>query len=195
MDKESSILEKRKEKIQQLKDQSINLFPNDFRVTHTIKQVFDLVESSSTISDSEAVAKFALAGRMMAVNRFGKASFIRFKDCTGQIQAYIRKDLVGNDVYALFKQLDVGDFVGVSGEMFQTKTGEWTVLAKKFRLLSKSFRPLPEKFHGLRDPEKRYRQRYLDLIMNNEVREKFLVRSKIVHVLRDFLRARDFHGG
>lgn len=192
MEKEGTILEKRKEKIQQLKEQNINLFPNDFKVSHTIKEILEMVESSPETPSAKPVEDFNVAGRMMAVNRFGKASFIRFRDRTGQLQAYIRKDLVGDDAYTLFKQLDVGDFIGLSGEMFQTKTGEWTVLAKKFRLLSKSCRPLPEKFHGLRDPEKRYRQRYLDLIMNGEVRDKFLVRSKIVNVIREFLKARDF---
>jgi lysyl-tRNA synthetase, class II len=192
MEKESKILEQRKEKIQQLKDQNIKLFPNDFKVSHTIKEILEVVESFADTDAVKPVQTFTVAGRMIAVNRFGKASFIRFRDRTGQLQAYIRKDFAGNDAYALFKQLDVGDFIGLSGEMFQTKTGEWTLLAKEIRLLSKSFRPLPEKFHGLRDPEKRYRQRYLDLIMNGEVREKFLVRSRIVNGIREFLKARDF---
>lgn len=192
MEKEGTILEKRKEKIQQLKAQNIKLFPNDFKVSHTIKEILDMVESSPGTSSVKPEESFAVAGRMMAVNRFGKASFIRFRDRTGQLQAYIRKDLVGEDAYALFKQLDVGDFIGLTGEMFQTKTGEWTLLAQNFRLLSKSYRPLPEKFHGLRDPEKRYRQRYLDLIMNGDVRDKFLLRTKIVGAIREFLKARDF---
>jgi lysyl-tRNA synthetase, class II len=192
MEKEGTILEKRKEKIQQLKDQNIKLFPNDFKVSHTIKEILEMVESSLETTAAKPVQDFTVAGRMMAVNRFGKASFIRFRDRTGQLQAYIRKDLTGDDAYALFKQLDVGDFIGLSGEMFQTKTGEWTVLAKTIRLLSKSYRPLPEKFHGLRDPEKRYRQRYLDLIMNSDVRDNFLIRSKIVSTIREFLKERDF---
>jgi lysyl-tRNA synthetase, class II len=192
MEKESRILEQRKEKIQQLKDLNIKLFPNDFKVSHTIKEILEMVESSSDTDADKLVQTFTVAGRMIAVNRFGKASFIRFRDRTGQLQAYIRKDFAGDDAYALFKQLDVGDFIGLGGEMFQTKTGEWTLLAKEIRLLSKSYRPLPEKFHGLRDPEKRYRQRYLDLIMNGEVREKFLIRSRIVNAIREFLTARDF---
>jgi lysyl-tRNA synthetase, class II len=192
MEKEGTILEKRKEKIQQLKDQNIKLFPNDFKVSHTIKEILEMVESSLETTAAKPVQDFTVAGRMMAVNRFGKASFIRFRDRTGQLQAYIRKDLTGDDAYALFKQLDVGDFIGLSGEMFQTKTGEWTVLAKTIRLLSKSYRPLPEKFHGLRDPEKRYRQRYLDLIMNSDVRDNFLIRSQIVSTIREFLKERDF---
>ena len=123
----------------------------------------------------------------MAINRFGKSAFIRFKDRTGQIQAYVRQDKVGNDAYALFKQMDIGDFVGMTGAMFQTKTGEWTLLADSMKLLSKAIRPLPEKFHGLKDPEKRYRQRYLDLIMNPEVREIFIQRSRLVQAIRNFL--------
>lgn len=192
MEKESTIFEKRKEKIQQLKDQNIKLFPNDFRVTHTIKEIMELIDSSPDLFPGKDSPVFIVAGRMMAVNRFGKASFIRFRDRTGQLQAYIRKDLVGDDSYALFKQLDVGDFVGLTGQMFQTKTGEWTLLANQLRLLSKCYRPLPEKFHGLRDPEKRYRQRYLDLMMNKDVRDKFLIRSEIVQAVREFLTAREF---
>ncbi len=102
-----------------------------------------------------------------------KGRFVRFRDRTGQLQAYIRKDQIGEEAYAVFRQLDVGDFAGFTGNMFQTHTGEWTLLVKEFRLLSKTVRTLPEKFHGLKDPEKRYRQRYLDLIMNAEVRRFF----------------------
>lgn len=192
MDKESTILEKRKEKIQQLKEKNGNLFPNDFKASHSVKDILEMIEVSADLFKPESSPDFAVAGRMMAVNRFGKASFIRLRDRTGQLQAYIRKDLVGDDTYSFFKQLDIGDFVGLTGQMFQTKTGEWTLLAKQLRLLSKSYRPLPEKFHGLRDPEKRYRQRYLDLMMNQDVRDKFLVRSKIVRVIREFLMAREF---
>lgn len=104
----------------------------------------------------------------MAVNKMGKSSFVRFKDGTDQIQTYLQKDQLGDEPYALFKKLDIGDFIGVTGPLFQTRTGEWTILAKEFKLLSKSVRPLPEKFHGIKDPEKRYRQRYLDLIMNEK---------------------------
>ena len=103
---------------------------------------------------------------MMAINRFGKASFIRFRDRTGQLQAYVRKDKIGDEAYGLFKQLDIGDFIGLKGGMFKTRTGEWTLMVKELKLVCKSARPLPEKFHGLKDPEKRYRRRYIDLIMN-----------------------------
>ncbi|MFA7425729.1 MAG: lysine--tRNA ligase, partial [Desulfosarcinaceae bacterium] len=132
------------------------------------------------------------AGRIMAINRFGKAAFIRLRDRTGQIQAYLRKDRVGEAAYDLFKQIDIGDFVGIAGGLFQTRSGEWTLMAQRFELVTKSIRALPEKFHGLKDPEKRYRQRYLDLVMNAEVRDLFRRRSGIIQEIRDFLRQRDF---
>jgi lysyl-tRNA synthetase class 2 len=128
----------------------------------------------------------------MAINRFGKAAFIRLRDRTGQIQAYVRKDRVGEAAYDLFKQIDIGDFVGIAGGLFQTRSGEWTLMAQRFELVTKSIRALPEKFHGLKDPEKRYRQRYLDLVMNAEVRDLFRRRSGIIQEIRDFLRQRDF---
>jgi lysyl-tRNA synthetase class 2 len=108
------------------------------------------------------------------------------------MQLYIQKNKVGEDTYDLFKKLDIGDFIGVSGPLFQTKTGEWTILATEFRLLSKALRPLPEKFHGIKDPEKRYRQRYLDLIMNDGTRNIFITRSKIVSAMRRFFEEHDF---
>jgi lysyl-tRNA synthetase, class II len=129
---------------------------------------------------------------MMAVNKFGKASFIRFRDRSGQMQAYIRKDRIGDAAYDLFKLLDIGDFIWLRGTLFQTRTGEWTLLADELRLVCKATRPLPEKFHGLKDPEKRYRQRYLDLVMNGEIRDIFTRRSRTIHALRHFLLERDF---
>ncbi|MFW5855514.1 MAG: lysine--tRNA ligase [Thermodesulfobacteriota bacterium] len=191
MEKTGDLIERRKQKISELKEKGINLFPNNLTVTHTVAEIKQKVEQSpESLTADEPL--FTVAGRMMAVNRFGKSTFIRFRDRTGQLQAYIRKDKVGEDAYALFKQLDVGDFVGLTGGMFQTKTGEWTLLAREIRLICKATRPLPEKFHGLRDPEKRYRQRYVDLIMNPEVRDLFLKRSRIIQSVRRFLLDRDF---
>jgi len=190
-EKTSDLIVKRRQKMEVLKNENIPLFPNDFRVSHTIADIQAQIEASpETFGEDEPV--FTVAGRMMAINRFGKSAFIRFRDRTGQLQAYVRTDRVGAEVYGLFKQLDVGDFVGLSGSLFQTKTGEWTLLATKLSLLAKSTRPLPEKFHGLRDPEKRYRQRYVDLIMNAEVRDIFVKRSRIIQAIRDFFIERDF---
>jgi len=191
LEKTSEMLEKRRNKLSELRDNNINLFPNDFEVLHTVKEIRSTVEEfPESKADDETV--FSVAGRMMALNIFGKSSFIRFKDRTGQFQAYIRKDKVGDEAYALFKQLDIGDFVGIRGSLFKTKTGEWTILAFELRLVCKAIRPLPEKFHGLKDPEKRYRQRYLDLIMNPEVRDIFIRRGKIIQVIRTFFLERDY---
>ncbi len=190
MSKKNDVIEKRKEKIQTLKESGIELFPNDYKVSHTVKDIKDLVENES--AEIAEDASYSVAGRIMAVNRFGKSAFIRFNDRSGQLQAYIRTDIVGDDTYTLFKKLDIGDFVGMTGTMFKTKTGEWSLLANSLQLISKATRPLPEKFHGLKDPEKRYRQRYLDLIMNADVRELFIKRSQLVQAIRMFLLGRDF---
>ncbi len=189
-DKAADLISLRKQKIEDLRKAGINPFPNGFVVPNTVgeirKAVADIPEGS------ELTTKYTVSGRMMAINSFGKSAFIRFRDRSGQMQAYIRKDKVGNDTYALFKKLDVGDFVGLTGSLFQTKTGEWTLVAEKLVLLCKSSRPLPEKFHGLKDPEKRYRQRYVDLIMNSEVREAFVARSRITQAIRNFFLKRDY---
>lgn len=193
MEKENAgdLLARRHQKLAELRERGFDPYPNDFRITHTAAEIQARVaEESESLGEEEPL--FSVAGRMMAVNRFGKSSFIRFRDRTGQLQAYVRKDKVGAETYDLFKQLDVGDIVGMTGGMFQTRTGEWTLLVHEFRLLCKSTRPLPEKFHGLRDPEKRYRRRYLDLLMNPEVREIFLRRSRVIQAVRDFLLERDF---
>lgn len=191
MEKTSELIQKRRAKFDQLKKNNIQLFPNDFKVSHTIGEINGLIEREPKVI-KEDLLNFGVAGRVMAINRFGKAAFIRFRDRTGQLQAYIRKDKIGDEAYRLFKQLDVGDFVGLYGGVFKTKTGEWTLLASEFELICKAIRPLPEKFHGLKDPEKRYRQRYLDLIMNADVRELFVKRSRIIQEVRRFFLDRDF---
>ncbi len=190
-DLKSDVIDNRKMKNAELKAAGVNLFPNDFDVTHTVKDAQALIEESGDPSQLESKT-LAMAGRMMAINKMGKSSFIRFKDRTGQMQAYIQKDKVGDASYDLFKKLDIGDFVGIKGGLFQTRTGEWTILADELKLICKSSRPLPEKFHGLKDPEKRYRQRYVDLIMNPDVRDIFIKRSKTVQAVRQFLLGRDY---
>jgi lysyl-tRNA synthetase class 2 len=200
MEQGKDIVERRREKVRALKEAGIELYPNDFGVTHTVSDLHADIEAGSPVMADESAAgtasgepaAYAVAGRIMAINRFGKSAFIRFRDRTGQMQAYVRKDKVGDEAYQLFKQFDVGDFVGLTGGMFQTRTGEWTLLADAIRLLSKSLRPLPEKFHGLKDPEKRYRQRYLDLIMNPEIRDVFLKRALLIKTIRQFLFERDY---
>jgi len=191
MEKDSELIQKRRDKFDELRQSNVQLFPNDFKLSHTIDEIHGLIERQPK-AITEDTPGFAVGGRVMAINRFGKAAFIRFKDRTGQLQAYIRKDKIGDEAYSLFKQLDVGDFVGLCGGIFKTKTGEWTLLVNTFKLICKAIRPLPEKFHGLKDPEKRYRQRYLDLIMNADVRELFAKRSRIIQEIRSFFLERDF---
>jgi len=191
MDKEGNLLEQRRQKLDVLKNQNIPLFPNDFKVLHTVQDIREAIEDPS-VTLSEEGPVFVVAGRIMASNDFGKTSFIRFRDRTGQLQAYIRKDRIGAEAFQLFQQMDIGDFLGLRGTLFKTRTGEWTLLAEEIRLLSKAIRPLPEKFHGLKDPEKRYRQRYLDLLINPEVRDIFLKRSRMIQAIRAFFLERDF---
>jgi len=191
MDKESNLIQLRKEKITELKTSGINLYPNDFKPSCSIRMLKKTIEENpETLGENGN--EFYMAGRMMAVNMMGKSSFIRFKEGSEQLQVYLQKNRIGEDTYSLFKKLDIGDFIGVKGPLFQTKTGEWTLLAKEFRLLSKAVRPLPEKFHGIKDPEKRYRQRYLDLIMNEDTQNIFIKRSLIISAMRHFFEEKGF---
>ncbi|MEW5909220.1 MAG: lysine--tRNA ligase [Thermodesulfobacteriota bacterium] len=188
----SDVLLKRKTKLVELKQALGEIYPNDFQVAHTIRDIQNSVQSQKdTSSDVESLI-VTTAGRIMTVNRFGKTAFARLKDRTGVLQIYVRKDRVGEEAYGIFQQMEAGDFVGVRGSMFLTKTNEWTLLVSELKLICKAFRPLPEKFHGLRDPEKRYRYRYLDLIMNPDVREIFIKRSRVIQTIREFLLEREF---
>jgi len=135
---------------------------------------------------------YTVGGRIMSVRSFGKSTFMHIADAEGKIQIYIQQNQVGKDSYGLAKKLDIGDIVRVSGRLFRTKTNEPTILVSEFVLLTKNLRPLPEKYHGLRDIEMRYRQRYVDLIVNEQVRDTFRMRAKIVGTIRRFLGDRDF---
>jgi lysyl-tRNA synthetase, class II len=189
-EKATDLVDQRKQKIEEFRREGINPFPNDFKVSHTVADIQRYCEQSAQDGDQSVL--YTTAGRVMAVNSFGKSAFIRFRDRSGQLQAYIRKDKVGDAGYAIFKKMDIGDFIGLTGTLFQTKTGEWTLLAENLHLLSKSTRPLPEKFHGLKDPEKRYRQRYVDLIMNSDTRRIFRTRSQMIQSIRDYFLGHDF---
>ena len=175
-----------------MREEGVNTYPSGYRTNTTISEV---VERFAPV-DAETVEKesplYSMAGRMMALRNFGKASFIQIKDGTGAIQAYIRRDKVGHEQFDTFKLMDVGDFIGLRGRLFRTKTGELTLLAEDLVLLAKSLRPLPEKWHGLTDMETRYRQRYLDLMVNQNVRELFILRSRIIQSVRAFFIDRNF---
>lgn len=190
MQETSEVIRKCHEKAKSMADDGLDLYPNDFQVEHTVSDIWRSLEKNKEIEEGNSI--FILAGRVISMRRFGKAAFFHILDRTGKIQAYIQQNEVGKESYAIFKKIDRGDYVGLKGTVFQTKTGEWSLLVHEFFLVAKAVRPLPEKFHGLKDPEKRYRQRYLDLIMNRNVREIFLKRSLIVQAFRNFLVKRDF---
>ena len=182
----------RRQKLAKLKEAGAAVYPNDFRPTHAASQVIAKFDSQNDEELKVARAEVRLAGRIMAIRSFGKASFLHIQDRSGRLQVYARKDRLGDEGYALFQTLDVGDIVGVWGDLFRTRTKELTVEAQGIRLLTKCLRPLPEKWHGLADVEARYRQRYVDLIVNSEVRAVFEKRSRMVRLLRRFFEERDF---
>jgi lysyl-tRNA synthetase, class II len=180
----------RRDKLDALRRRGVDPFGGRYPVTHWAGP---LAERLRDVADTElkTVEPVSLAGRIVALRHHGKTCFAHLMDRTGRIQLYARADALG-EAYPLFTDLDLGDFIGVTGEMFRTRTGELTVAVKAFTFLAKSLRPLPEKWHGLRDVETRYRQRYVDLVVNAEAREIFLLRSRLVQAMRAFLDARGF---
>jgi lysyl-tRNA synthetase class 2 len=192
LEESSEQVEVRRQKLLGLKEAGHVLYPNDFKPTGTAAEV---LAKLGALSDAELTARpesSRLAGRIMGIRRMGKASFFHIQDRSGRIQVYARKDRLGEPGYTLFQSMDVGDIVGVWGHLFRTKTGELTLEAEGIRLLTKCLRPLPEKWHGLADIEARYRQRYVDLMVNPEVRNIFEKRSHIVRLIRRFFEERDF---
>ena len=194
MEEESELLKKRREKIDSLKADGIDLYPNDARVGDTTASVSERFGPMAPEELEKITERFTLAGRLMAVRDFGKGAFISIQDRKGRLQAFLRKNQLGEKTFSLFKRLDIGDIIWVAGRVFKTRTGELTIDVEEngLRLLSKSLRPLPEKWHGLTDVEIRYRQRHLDLIVNPEVRKVFHQRSRIISLIRRFMEERDF---
>jgi len=182
------IIQEKLEKINELKELGLEPFGRKYDKKHTAEQIRKMQEESK--EDEEVCVK--TAGRIMAIRGKGKTSFGQIEDTTGKMQYYMRKDAVGEAEFEIYKKMTVGDFIGLEGTLFITKTGELTIRVTKFELLSKNVNPLPEKYHGLTDVETRYRQRYVDLIMNREVKETFKERSEIIKYVRNFLEKRDF---
>lgn len=179
----------RREKMQQLRDQGMDPFGKRFdRLAYTeeLLERWDQF-SKEELADKKDESVTAIAGRIMTKRGKGKAGFAHIQDITGQIQIYVRKDQIGDEAFEVWNQADLGDFVGVKGPMFKTNTGELSVKPKEFTLLTKALRPLPDKYHGLKDVEERYRKRYLDLITSQESRETFINRSKIIKEMRNYL--------
>ena len=185
-------IEVRRQKLAKLREAGHKIYPNDFRPNHTTAEVISKFNECSEEDLPSVATDIVLAGRIMGIRKFGKASFFHLQDRRGRLQVYARKDRLGDEGYALFQSFDVGDIVGVSGHLFRTKTKELTLEAESLRLLAKCLRPLPEKWHGLADVEARYRQRYVDLMVNPEVRDVFETRSRILRLVRKFFEERDF---
>ena len=190
MEDEGHLIQERKRKLHELKEKGINPYAARYPKTH---YAIDLLKKHDKLK-KEAKTKddVKIAGRLISLRRMGKVTFAHLMDGTGKIQLYLREDLVGKEQYDLLKKLDVGDIIGAEGTIFRTKMGELTVEVKTYQLLTKSLLPFPEKFHGLQDQELRYRQRYLDLIMNPEVKDVFDKRSKILQAIREFMDKQGF---
>lgn len=182
-----SVQESRRQKLEQLRGRGLTAYAYSYPVTHRSARI------KSEADDLERSAeKVRVAGRLLTKRGHGKASFAHVKDADGTIQIYLREDVLGPEAYATSVELDLGDWIGVEGAVFRTKTGEITVKADSVQLLAKSLRPLPEKWHGLTDVETRYRQRYADLTVNDEVRTVFRARASILRAIREFLDARGY---
>lgn len=184
-------LQVRRDKMNQLRDNGIDPFGARFERTHQSQEVISAYQDLTKEELEEKAIEVTIAGRMMTKRGKGKAGFAHLQDLEGQIQIYVRKDSVGDDQYEIFKSSDLGDLIGVTGKVFKTNVGELSVKATSFELLTKALRPLPDKYHGLKDVEQRYRQRYLDLIVNPDSKHTFITRSKIIQAMRRYL---DDHG-
>ncbi len=190
MQPEEALIEQRKKKLVELRKLDVEPYPYGFEKKNNTAEILEKFKNLK--KEGKINKDFSLAGRIVLLREMGKASFGHIQDETGRIQFYIREDVVGEKDYEIFKKLDLGDIIGINGFVFRTKKGEISIWVKKINLLAKAIRPLPEKWHGLKDVEQRYRQRYLDLIANPEVKKIFFIRSKIIDAMRVFLRERGF---
>jgi lysyl-tRNA synthetase, class II len=188
---ENRLIAQRREKLAEIREQG-NAFPNDFRRNVVNAELQAEYENTSAEELKEQPRRVKIAGRLMTKRVMGKASFANIRDMSGDMQLYVKRDDLAEGVYAQFKRWDLGDIIAAEGVMFRTQKGELSVLVDDIRLLTKSLRPLPEKFHGLSDQETRYRQRYVDLIMNQASRDTFIIRTRIIDGIRRFLMARDY---
>lgn len=191
MEEINVLIEQRLNKLKELRASGIDPYGGPYEVTHSASDIHRLFGDKDNNFFEQAPQEVSIAGRIIMLRDFGKACFVHLQDSSGRIQAYFRKDILG-EKFHVFKKIDIGDIVGLRGRLFRTKTNELTVEVRDFVLLAKSLRPLPEKWHGLRDVELRYRQRYVDLIVNPHVKEVFQKRSTIIKAIRDFLEREGF---
>ena len=193
---ENQLIGERREKLKALRLAQAEgkgvAFPNDFKPTHHAAELFAAHAGQTPEGLTEQGIKAKVAGRMMLKRVMGKASFATLQDSSGRIQIYVKRDDVGEEVYGAFKHWDLGDIVAAEGLIFKTKTGELSIHASSIRLLTKSLRPMPDKFHGMADQEIKYRQRYVDLMTDEETRNRFVARSKAVSGIREFMVKHDF---
>lgn len=187
----NDLMRVRREKMNSLREKGMDPFGKRFDRSHQSQDLIDEYGEQEKEAIEEQNISVTLAGRIMTKRGKGKAGFAHIQDLKGQIQIYVRQDAVGEESYEIFNSADLGDLVGVTGTLFKTKVGELSIKVEAFELLTKSLRPLPEKFHGLKDVEQRYRQRYLDLIMSQESKKTFITRSRIIQSMRRYL---DSHG-
>ncbi|MFW5746664.1 MAG: amino acid--tRNA ligase-related protein, partial [Nanoarchaeota archaeon] len=180
----------RAKRAEELREMGIDPYPYSFEQTHSARQILDAFNDLEAGEKTDE--KVAVAGRLMTIRNMGKIAFAHIQDQTGRIQVFFRQNDIGKDLFTLLKKIDIGDFLGVQGHVFATKTGETSVYVESFTVLTKSVRDLPEKYHGLKDPELRYRQRYLDLAMNQDVRDVFFKRSLMIRAIREFFAERGF---
>lgn len=185
-------LQVRRDKMQSLRDAGKDPFGKRFDRTHLSQDILDTYGELSKEELEEKNVEVVIAGRIMTKRGKGKAGFAHIQDLMGQLQIYVRKDAVGEESYEDFLQADLGDIVGVAGTIFKTQVGELSIKVKEFTFLTKALRPLPDKFHGLKDVEERYRKRYVDLITNDESRQTFILRSKIIQAMRRYLDGQGF---
>ncbi len=189
---QNDLLAQRRAKLDEFRGQGINPYANDFRTDATTQAVHDAHAGDDAAALESLETDYRVAGRIMAKRDFGKAAFVQIQDRTGRLQVYVAQNLVGEAAFEAFRKFDLGDIVGAVGRPFRTKTGELSLRAGSVRLLTKSLLPLPEKWHGLTDVETRYRQRYLDLMVNPEVCDVFRKRSRIISLIRDFMVSRQY---
>lgn len=188
----SELLQIRREKLDELRGLGVDPFGDKYERTHNAGEILKQYDQLSKEELEEKSVEVSIAGRLMAKRGMGKASFAHIQDLTGKIQIYVRQDSVPEVKYSAFSLLDLGDIVGVKGEVFKTKTGETSIKVKDLEILSKSLYPLPDKYHGLKDVELRYRQRYVDLIVNPEVQQTFIKRSRIIKAMRHYLDSQGY---
>lgn len=192
MSKDNQFLKQRREKAEALAELGVNLYSNHFSPANVVADVLAGGEKLPAETEADTRYTYSIAGRILSMRKFGKAAFCHIADATGKMQVYIKKETLGDKVYAEFKKWDIGDIVGIEGKLFTTKTGELSIAAEKLVMITKSLRPLPEKWHGLTDVETRYRQRYVDLIVTPETKETFRKRVEIIRLTREFLNARGY---